>query len=158
MRFNNPRQLFFVICRLGFRRQKFRWFYRRVCEDAPIPEKLDAIQVQDLSMQLGVDELLPFCQRIHECLKLDVSLSTVFLVTSFCIPRGVPKKQPVSPLLVGIHHLAYSHVCAPESMLEYFNAACRSTTALGPPCEVFLIVVQLYCGRLGASSRRVGRP
>lgn len=57
----------------AFRRQKFRWFYRRVCEDAQIDRKLDMTQVQDLSMQLNTDELVPFCRRIHECLQLEVS-------------------------------------------------------------------------------------
>lgn len=52
-------------------RQRFRWFYRRICAEAAIGGKLDGTQVQDLSTELGIDELVRFCQRIHECLKLD---------------------------------------------------------------------------------------
>ncbi|KAL8271355.1 hypothetical protein Esti_004689 [Eimeria stiedai] len=51
-------------------RQKFRWFHRRICEDGPETGKLETTQVQDLSMQLELDELMAFCQKIHECLQL----------------------------------------------------------------------------------------
>ncbi|KAL8451717.1 hypothetical protein Emed_001879 [Eimeria media] len=56
-------------------RQKFRWFHRRICEDGPEAGKLETTQVQDLSMQLELDELIAFCRKIHECLKLQEPVS-----------------------------------------------------------------------------------
>ncbi|KAL8427328.1 hypothetical protein Efla_002291 [Eimeria flavescens] len=52
-------------------RQKFRWFHRRIFEEGQTAAgQLEATQVQELSVHLGLDELVPFCQRIHEHLQL----------------------------------------------------------------------------------------
>ncbi|KAL8436548.1 hypothetical protein ACSSS7_001626 [Eimeria intestinalis] len=57
------------------------WFHRRICEDGPDDKRLETTQVQDLSMQLELDELIAFCRKIHESLDLQEPL---------CNPEGEP--------------------------------------------------------------------
>ncbi|XP_026190623.1 dnaJ homolog subfamily C member 2 [Cyclospora cayetanensis] len=52
-------------------RQKFRWLYRKISEDASPPAPLSVAQVQDLSAQLDMEVLLPFFQKIHDYLGVE---------------------------------------------------------------------------------------
>ncbi|OEH75073.1 putative DnaJ domain-containing protein [Cyclospora cayetanensis] len=53
------------------KRQKFRWLYRKISEDASPPAPLSVAQVQDLSAQLDMEVLLPFFQKIHDYLGVE---------------------------------------------------------------------------------------
>lgn len=63
---------------LRFRRQKFRWFFRNLGDVEDLTEQLSTSQVQDLSMELGKEDLVFFFQRVHDLLQLEVSKRTNF--------------------------------------------------------------------------------
>ncbi|CDJ38346.1 DnaJ domain-containing protein, putative [Eimeria tenella] len=52
-------------------RQKFRWFFRNLGDVEDLTEQLSTSQVQDLSMELGKEDLVFFFQRVHDLLQLE---------------------------------------------------------------------------------------